>query len=108
MARSRALITALVALTCAAAAAGSCEGGACPKQAAAARAAGLLGSTAASNGCTPKQYPETGALGVVSAWAGAAAAAACRLLARLTQAVASSRGWHATPCGAGHHPLTRE
>lgn len=66
MERSRAWIAVLVALACATAAAGSCEGGSCPEQAAAARAAGLLGSNGASNGCTPKQYPETGALGVVS------------------------------------------
>lgn len=66
MERSRAWIVVLAALACATAAAGSCEGGSCPEQAAAARAAGLLGSTGASNGCTPKQYPETGALGVAT------------------------------------------
>lgn len=66
MVRSWAWIAAVCVALCVTAAAGSCEGGSCAEQTAAARAAGLLGSSGASNGCTPKQYPETGALGVVS------------------------------------------
>ncbi len=44
----------------------SCYGNACPEHAAAAKSAGLLGSTGSLRSCTPQTYPKIGTLQPVS------------------------------------------